>query len=820
MVYIAHIREDGTVQTLEEHLNGTAKLAKQFAEKIGLASFGELCGLLHDVGKYSRAFQEYIKPSDGKNETVDPDAEPDTEGGKVADWRKGPDHSSAGAQTVWDKLNDGNPTVRQLVGQIIALSIASHHSGLIDCIKPDGTARFDDRIKKEPKKTHKEEANINIDESVRQRIGELVSSDCFEKEFLALMEKATTQILPQEILDFTLGLVVRFVFSALLDADRLNSAEREPRVKQDWQPLIDLLEKKVNAFETENKVDEIRKKISSACFAFAERGTGLYQLTVPTGGGKTLASLRFALSHAKKHGMDRIVYVVPYTTIIDQNASDVREIFQSLETAEHPIVLEHHSNLTPTRDTWQTKVLSENWDAPIVFTTAVQLLDTLFASGTRGARRFHQLVKAVIVFDEIQTLPIKTTHLFNNTMNFLVGACESSVVFCTATQPLLDKVDKTKGAAKITANGQMMDGVESLFHDLRRVQVLDETRQGGWASNEIMEMVNRELSITGSTLVIVNLKKQARELYHLCKGIPVPVYHLSTGMCPAHRKKVLRQVQNHLDRKEPVICISTQLIEAGVNIDFGSVIRYMAGLDSIAQAAGRCNRHGKRSQGRVILLNPRNENLDKLPDIRIAKEKAERVLDEYKKAPEQFQNDLLSPSAMERFYQYYFFDRAHEMDYPVTRKQLDREDTLLSLLSTNHLSVEAHKRSFKKAPVFPLRQSFMSAAMAFEVIDTASEGIIVPYDENGKRIIAELSATPSLEKRANLLKQAQQYSVNLYPHEKSRLQESDALHETQKESGVLYLDERYYSKEFGLSLDSVGDMEPIIFDGEMHEKQH
>lgn len=659
--FAAHYRKsDGSVQNLKEHLGGSSTLACAFAGKIGLSSFGELIGLLHDFGKYTDVFQAYLLSAVGKLNSDD-DEYVDAIGmkGKI-------DHSSAGAQYVWESLQNRN-YLQHIAGQIMSLCIASHHSGFMDCLSPDGMDVFSKRMAKPKNKTYLEEARTKIDASIQSRVNELLASTSIDNELRQRLESLWRGEQSREIREFMLGLLARFIFSALIDADRLNSAdfesvtvasERYNGCYPEWGILAGELEHYLAGFKVRNQMDKIRSEISSSCLNFAFREKGIFQLTVPTGGGKTLASLRFALNHARRCNMDRIIYVVPYTTIVDQNAKVVRSIFENKSVASgKQIVLEHHANLTPERDTWQSKLLSENWDAPIVYTTAVQFLETLFAAGTRGARRMHHLANAVIIFDEIQTIPIRTVHLFNNAINFLVGQCESTVVFCTATQPLLNEVNIRKGAVQFSANHQIIPDVGKLFKDLRRVEVEDKRKAGGWSEDDVAEEVQKELENTGSVLIIVNTKTQAREIYQRCKQITEQVFHLSTSMCPAHRMDVLGRVKECLnpDNPKPVICVSTQLIEAGVDVDFGSVIRYLAGLDSIAQAAGRCNRNGLRKTGRVIIVNPTNENLDKLPDIRTAKENAERVLDEYRNDPASFSNDRISPVAMTLYYRYYFF---------------------------------------------------------------------------------------------------------------------------------------------------------------------
>lgn len=803
--YVARYREsDGTPQSLMEHLEGASALASAFAGKVGLPSLGELMGLLHDFGKYSKPFQSYIKSSEGK---IEPDDDEYVESRKM---RGKIDHSTAGAQYL--RKHKGDSALWQITADIVALCIVSHHSGLIDCLSPDGTDVFSKRVEKPKEQTHSDEVEKNLEEPVQNHVNRLLSSPDIEDELRHRFGLLRDGVQSLEIGQFMLGFLTRFLFSVLIDADRLNSAERKPASKADWLLLIDILEANLAGFTVTNRIDEIRAEISTACLTVATREKGLYQLTVPTGGGKTLASLRFALHHAAQHKMDRIIYVVPYTSIIDQNARVACSVFAFLEESGRQIVLEHHSNLTPEQDTSESKLLAENWDAPIIYTTAVQFLETLFAAGTRGVRRLHQLANAVIIFDEIQTIPIRTVHLFNNAINFLVGQCGSTVVFCTATQPLLDKVDSKKGAARLSTDSQMMRDVGGLFRKLRRTTIEDKCKDESWTDDEVAATALQQLDEAGSVLIIVNKKTQARELFQLLHSKTEHVYHLSTSMCPAHRTAVLDKVKSCLDPKSPVpvICISTQLIEAGVDVDFGAVIRYLAGLDSIAQAAGRCNRNGLRPTGRVLIVNPANEGLDKLPEIRMAQEITKRVLREFHDSPAAFDHDLQSPQAMERYYLYYFFQRAHEMVFPVSRKDFERDDDLFSLLSTNGQSVEAYKSAQKQAPLLHLRQSFMSAAKAFKAIDSPTEGVIVPYGKEGERIIAELSSLSRFDDKSKLLKEAQRYSVNLFPYEVRKMNDKQRLYEAWEGSGIYCLDERHYSEQFGASMEEVAEMKTLI----------
>jgi len=457
-------------QLLEDHLIGVADKAKNFASKIGLTEAGELIGLLHDFGKYSKAFQTYIGSVTG---LIDPDEDEyvDAAGklkGKI-------DHSTAGAQYIWEALsNRGEP--ERIVAQLLALCIASHHSGLIDCIAPDsnsfGKDIFGKRMKKERDKTYIDEVVKVADTKILARCAKVLGSPILIEQVKILLKnivlsntkngKMNKCVVQQQI-----GLAVRFLFSSLIDADRIDSADAEKkRVHQyrqkgnyvSWKILIDRLDCRLQGFTSTKPIDGLRQKISQHCLDAAIREGGIFTLTVPTGGGKTLASLRFALHHAKQKKLERIIYVIPFTSIIDQNALVVREILEPNDVPEHQgkVVLEHHSSLMPERQTWREKILCESWDAPIIYTTMVQFLETVFGAGTRGARRMHQLANAVLIFDEIQTLPMNCVHLFNNAMNFLAEHCKSTILLCTATQPLLHLVDEKKGAIRLHEQSQLM----------------------------------------------------------------------------------------------------------------------------------------------------------------------------------------------------------------------------------------------------------------------------------------------------------------------------------------------------------------------------
>jgi len=816
--FTAHVRFDNgqmVVQPVKVHLQNVAKYAALNASKIDLSSVGEVLGLLHDLGKYSQAFQHYIGSAAG---IIEQDEDEYVEAGKL----KGKiDHSTAGAKHIWNSVEEEDKL--QIAAQVMSLCIASHHSGLIDCISIDGENTFEKRMKKpENKVFYSEIINSGIDSELFERINKLISDKAVFSDIINFLKKiAKTENSERSIKSlFQYGLLVRMLFSCLIDADRTDTANFEKpqsgSLRTDgkyngWEKLISRLERKLALFELKTDrqpIDNIRKKIADYCLIKAEDKQGVFTLTVPTGGGKTLSSLRFALHHAKIHKLDRIVYVVPYTSIIDQNAGIVREILESDENESGRIVLEHHSNLFPEKLTWKTKILAENWDVPIVFTTSVQFLETLFGGGTRSVRRMHQLARSIIIFDEIQTLPVKTTHMFCNAVNFLVNHCKTSIVLCTATQPLLNKVAEEKGKINFSVSNEIIPDVEDLFKELKRVTIFNKTKPEGWEIDEVAHLALEQIKEVLSCLIIVNTKRNAQAVFAACQNkSDIPVFHLSTDLCPSHRTDVFNRIRNLLDNNQPVICISTQLIEAGVDIDFGTVIRFIAGLDSIAQAAGRCNRHGKRHLGSVFVINPREENIDSMHDIKLGRDVSVRIINEVENLSAGLQKDLLHPDVMERYFQYYFYSRAGEMSYPI---DIGHNDSLLNLLSLNSSSVNEFVRINDKRPGIFFNQAFQTAGHNFKAIEDFTRGIVIPYSDEGKGVVADLFSQYATERRFDILRRAQRFSVNAFPNTIKKLLEQKALREV-PDIGVLVLDDpRYYDLEYGLSTELRNSYETLI----------
>lgn len=821
MNYIAHPAKDGiNHQSVKTHLIEVGALAAGYASKIGQSDVGLLLGLLHDFGKFSQAFQGYMQLIIQQSVSS---FDPDIDDVNVNSLKGKIDHSSAGAQWVFQQLlpvalrcfpEKGSSDQKLAIAaiQILALCIASHHSGLIDCLASENGSGFLSRIRKADDLTHLQECIKAADTEILTKAASFASLDFIKDVVNKLKQHSAEASGYSEIVRaFNLGFYTKFLFSCLIDADRVNSADFEnPEYSQhrhqkpNWEDACLRVEAFVATLECRNSVDSIRKKISDNCLKRAVDAQGIYSLTVPTGGGKTYSSLRYALHHAKEHKLERVFYIIPYTSIIEQNAEAIRAVLHR-DHDDRPWVLEHHSNLEPEQQTWHSKLVSENWDAPIVLTTMVQFLETLLSGGTRGVRRLHQLANSVIVFDEIQTLPVNCIHLFNNSLNYLAAYCKTTAVLCTATQPLLHKVkNEEKGRLNLVDENELMPDVSALFDELKRVEILDITKPLGWSLDEITLLALDEVKVKQSCLIIVNTKNWAQALFKSLQQSgevdAEALIHLSTAQCPAHRKALLAKIRQRLNANLPVLCISTQLIEAGVDVDFAAVIRFLAGLDSLAQAAGRCNRNGKHPTSTVYVINPDKETIDLLPDIKTGQEATKRIFNEFKG------KDFLKPEVMQQYFQYYFFDRSSEMNYPLKATAAEGSNDLLNLLSVNTRNPNAN-------PMLTLQHAFMTAGKTFKAIDAPTQSLIVPYGE-GRTFLAELCTVSKKFDAATyyqLLQRLQKYSVNLFPNVWEQLQQQNAIYEVIEGEGIFYLDERFYSQDFGVCTNACAEQDNLVF---------
>lgn len=564
--FIAHVKQTSTGEwqehALDDHLRVVGDLAAKHADCFGARDWAKLAGLWHDLGKYSAEFQGYIRSASGYDR---PEAHIEGVRGRV-------NHSTAGAIHACDKLGSA--------GRALAYLIAGHHAGLPDW-----------------------HGDQNAAASLAHRL-----SDRKHVEVLLLTD------IPEGVLEPGLRpagkipggpagahLWLRMLFSSLVDADFLDTEafmETDKASLRSGYPPLDALLKCFDTHMTRfdgsqlTPVNRVRAEVLRQCREKASLAPGIFTLTVPTGGGKTLASTAFALNHAECHGKRRVIYAIPYTSIIEQTAGIYHEIFGDN-------VIEHHSALDSDKETAKNRLAAENWDAPLIVTTSVQLFESLFSARTSRCRKLHNLVDSVIVLDEVQLLPPELLQPVLDVMNLLVAHYRVTIVLCTATQPALEEVKsfgrELRGLAGVQ---EIMDNPEALYKALERVKiVLPEDFHARRSWDEVAEVI----STHDRVLAIVNSRPDCSELWH---RMPDGTIYLSAAMCGAHRSQVIARIKKCLADGESLRVVSTQLVEAGVDLDFPVVYRALAGLDSIAQAAGRCNREGKIDRGQTVVFVP------------------------------------------------------------------------------------------------------------------------------------------------------------------------------------------------------------------------
>lgn len=797
--YIAHFNKDDNnmiqIQSVSTHNFNVATLAASNNPLPDLSSIVWVCGILHDAGKYREGFQNYIKRVIDEKPT-----------------RKGEeDHSSMGGFIINQILPESN------LSQMIQMAVYSHH-GLNDCVSFDKETTFIER------RLGKKENTENVKNTYYQFVDEkLLRDKCDEAKYdlIEIMKAIKKFVLENNSKknlygnrDFFLGLYERILLSLLIDADRIDTAcfmqnrgipapKKDEEVQEIWEKSITRLEEYLEGFKMTSRLDKYRREISYRCMEAGKRTEPVYRLTVPTGAGKTLSSLRFALYHARKYHKRRIIYVAPYQSIIDQNADVIRRA-----VGDSNIVLEHHCNIiheeAEARKCYE--ILTENWDSPIVVTTAVQFLNTLFASGTGNVRRMNSVLNSVIIFDEVQALPIRIIKLYNLAMNFLSVFGKSTVVLCSATQPLFDELPENRLLPPINMAGEVQEYADAF----RRTSIIDATDESkaGFSIEDLQDFIQGKSEEVSQVLVIVNTKRCAEMAYEglkeHCKSTDFLLFHLSTNMCAANRKAVLGEIEKNLKAKKRLICISTQLIEAGVDISFHCVIRSMSGLDSIIQAAGRCNRNGELEMGYVyvVKMSKEAENIDKLIDIRKAQESMREVLYQFKKYPEGFDNNITSEKAIRLYYQLYLKERISEMEYSDSVNGIPV--TLLDLLSSNEVMWRELSEASRehKARVI-LRQAFKTAGNLFEVIpEDGKVDIIVEYNEEAESQISILKEKfVSVWEKKQAIQKLQPYTVGISEQMRQKL--GNAVISIY-DGAIQVLSKNYYSKETGVCEEPVG----------------
>lgn len=732
-------RPESDWEPLSQHLEEVADLAAHFASAFGAGEWGLAAGLLHDVGKQSAEFQAYLRASAA---------------GKGPG--RGPDHSTAGAQWAHEHYKRG-------VGKLLAYALAGHHAGL-----PDGIESLSPRLKRAVDPWQ------SPDDDIAARVPDITN--------LPLAGRPPS-------LGFQLMLFVRMVFSCLVDADSLCTEAFTSPDKAAWRrgylPLFELKDRldrhldHLAAHAPATPVNSLRAGILAACRGAAPSPPGLFSLTVPTGGGKTLSSLAFALDHAQSHGLRRVIYAIPYTSIIEQTARVFRE---ALNDTDDQAVLEHHSNFVPLRadgtpvapgrdddagEGRRSVLAAENWDAPVVVTTNVQFLESLFAARRSPCRKLHNIARSVVILDEAQMLPPEHLLPCLEALRALVLDYGCSVVLCTATQPALGKREGfDRGLERVL---EIAPNPEQLAAALRRVEVTD-------AGTLDDARLAARLAGHPQVLCVVNTRPYARALYELLAPQGDAV-HLSAAMCPAHRTKVLHDIRRRLRDGRPCRVVATQLVEAGVDIDVPVVYRAMAGVDSLAQAAGRCNREGRLERGQVYLFTPQDtppENstqqertrLGSMPlFVRQAAQAARMALRHHP--------DPLALDTVEAYFREFYWQQGDNLD----------SKKLLPLMGDGAQRLD-----------FP----FPEVARLFRLIPDDTIPLLIPYGDQARALIAELPYTPV---PARLLRRAQRYTVGVYPKVLAALVQAGAARLATEECAIL-VNEDLYDPGLGLRADN------------------
>ena len=687
--YYAHSQNDrGQWHNLQEHLEGVARRAKEFGGTFGASEWTWLAGLWHDLGKYSDRFQRYLidaSSSDFHHADI---------GGPV-------DHSTAGAQHAVESI--------PILGHLLAYVVSGHHSGLLDG-RSDGTC-LETRL-------HKEVENWR--QGLPDQLTSTLNPPTFIREAIGSHNA------------FTVAFFVRMLYSSLVDADFLDTEQHLNPERMAARPCWpnNILEQMAICLQnyTANlecqaeatSINRERARIRDACIQYATCTPGLFSLTVPTGGGKTLSSLAFALRHAIHHSMDRVIYVIPFTSIIEQNADVFRKVMASLiaDGVLDPVI-EHHSAIDVDQESVAGRLSSENWDAPLVVTTSVQFYESLFANRSSKCRKLHNIARSVIILDEAQAIPVEYLDPCLRAIHELTANYGTSLVLCTATQPAVHH----RQGFRIGLKGvrEIIENPRNLYQSLQRVKVVDLGRRD---DKTLAEDIRQHPQV----LCIVNTRSHARKLSDAL-GEEGGHFHLSALMCPEHRTHVLARIRERLSNGSECRVISTQLIEAGVDIDFPIVYRSLAGIDALAQAAGRCNRNGRiESLGKVFIF--RSEHMRSEAFFRDTTNIAEQVLPLYE--------DPLSLDTVERYFKLYYWDQSTRWD----QKKICDDFQLV------------------QDRALPFLFGFTTAAKKFQIIEDSGREVIIPWGETGVRLCEEIVRVGDVA-GIDLLRRLQRYSVQI-----------------------------------------------------------
>lgn len=760
----AHISDDGSEreESVAEHTEKVVYLCREKGMRCGIPQIMSLCGMLHDMGKSKLRFDEYIHADESVRRKLR---------GKIG-------HASTGAKYIYERYHEGSDKVKILT-ELIAYAVAAHH-GVFDCVNREQTDLF---AEKTGIVEDYEEACAN---SQRDFLASYKPEEMFamaKEEFEQIwdkMKKAVMQLKPlltkgkqdeknllMNCRSFYFAALQRLMLSILIDSDweatsdfmddvdtlskgsSVDSRKILKKAQENFQKYMEDIRSAGSASDITEREKEIiggRNQLQMECREFAEHPAGIYCLPIPTGGGKTLSSLAYALEYCRRHpDTERIIYVSPYISITEQNAAVFREA-----VGQDDQVLEHHSSvvkdIAEEDEDYRKKrfvQLDMNWEEPFICTTFVQFMNTLFSENGVSIRRMHRLVNSVIIIDEVQSVPMKCIHTFNSMLNFLKEVCHSNIVLCTATQPALAKV---RYPVCYSEPKYMIRNIDTWFRRFERVKIHTPALGEKYTFESLGEEVVRQMEYHQSILVILNTKSAVGKLYDILKSFSIHVEYLTTNLCAEHRSDRIKSIKKTLkDKQEKIVVVSTNLIEAGVDISFECVYRSLTGLDSLAQSAGRCNRNGEMETGILHFVELENENtgnMDELPDnVRVTKE----ILNEYNNNGGG--DSLLLPEWMNRYYEKIYLYMQDKMNFPIV--EMDR--SIMELLS------EGFPCPQKKDI---MRQAYKTAGQEYRVIDDYSIGVIVPY-KKGRDILEAIRQVSNPAELKQYIRKAQRYTVNV-----------------------------------------------------------
>lgn len=811
MKLLAHITDKNGIrleQNLSEHCIHTAKYAAECLQNIGFYHMAYLAGVLHDMGKATKKYNHYLEDAFAGKPVI----------------RGSVNHTFAGVIYLFEHYHNKDVSVEsQLTAEIISYAVGGHH-GLFDCVDFDEKNGFLYRLNKDKEELCYEEAQNNFFGQVisREKINALFDKSL--QEFNCFFNKLKKDYCAnKQRVFFQIGLLTRLLLSSVIYGDRRDTVEFMQDLTFhsddpiDWRAEKSYFEHQIADFNLDSDMNRIRNEISEKCLLFAERPTGIYRLNVPTGAGKTLATLRYALAHAEKYHKRKIIFIIPLLSVLDQNAKVIREYVQNKK-----IVMEHHSNIVIEKDAKKDgdeldlyEILTENWDAPVIVSTLVQFLNILFAHKTSMINRMRAFCDSVIIIDEIQSLPLKTISMFNMAVNFLSAYCNATIILSSATQPCFEELD---WAVKFSEEPDMANLTKQQLQVFERAEIIDKTTPYGMDMDEWVNFCCSLMEEQESLLVICNTKSEAQSLFKRMKESAETghwkIYHLSTAMCKSHRMDVLEKLQSELlelqksvrtrtNKTEKILCISTQLVEAGIDFSFECVVRIMAGIDNLAQSAGRCNRSNEYGhKGKVYLINLKNENLSMLKEIRDAQSSTRTVLCGMKQMEDK---NLIGEAATRNFYRNMFAENTvkQQMKYPIYDC---KEELFLRDLLANR-NPYAVKDNFTI-----LHQPFKTTGKTFQIFNEQTTDILVPYKDGDNLIeeIKELEQTsffvPSLKE---FLKQAKNYTISIYQWQLNKLWEAGLVYGI-FENRILILDKKAYHEQYGLNSNVEQGVEDFI----------